>query len=62
MNGFEEKVREIKEELAATDKEMMRIIDDLITILVKKGHIRMSDFSEEAQKKLMKRSSLRESI
>ena len=49
-------------DLVAMDKEMIRLLDDLIHILIRKGYIKITDFSEEGQTKLLKRSGLRESI
>ncbi len=46
-------------ELAASDLEFVRVIDDLLEVLTAKGIINFTDLPEEAQAKFLKRSKLR---
>ena len=46
-------------ELAASDLEFGRVIDDLLEVLTAKGIINFTDLPEEAQAKFLKRSKLR---
>lgn len=48
-----------KAELAATDKEMARIAEDLINILTQKGVINMADLPAPVASKLSDRAALR---
>lgn len=48
-----------KAELAATDKEMARIAEDLINILTSKGIINMADLPAPVASKLSDRAALR---
>ncbi|AGA31829.1 Tryptophan synthase subunit beta like protein [Thioalkalivibrio nitratireducens DSM 14787] len=47
-------------ELAASDLETIRVLEDLIEILTRRGLISFTDFPEAAQRKLLARKSLRE--
>ena len=48
--------------LAASDREMARIVEDLIDVLIAKKVINFTDFPAEAQKKLLRRSNLRRNL
>lgn len=54
--------KEIKEELAKTDIPTIRVLEDLINILVKKGTIKLSCFSDDIREKLEYRNKLRNMI
>ena len=45
--------------LAATDKDMARVIEDLVDVLIGKGAISMADLPQDAQDKLAYRKTLR---
>lgn len=47
-------------ELAASDLDTIRVLEDLIEILTQRGLISFTDFPEPAQRKLLARKSLRE--
>lgn len=49
-------------ELAASDREMARIVEDLIDVLIAKNLINFTDFPVEAQKKMLRRHSLRRGL
>ena len=46
-------------ELAASDWEFVRVIDDLLEVLMAKGLINFTDLPIEAQQKFLQRSKLR---
>jgi hypothetical protein len=48
--------------LAASDAELMAILEDLINVLIDKNVILLSDFPDAAQRKLMNRGNVREKI
>ena len=48
--------------LAASDREMARIVEDLIDVLIAKNLINFTDFPAEAQKKMLRRHSLRRGL
>ena len=62
MTGPEEKKKQTLEEIIELDKDMHRILEDLLNVFLKKGMIKMSDFSEEAQIKINKRLALRKNL
>ncbi len=45
--------------LAESDRQLSRVIEDLITLLVEQNVIRLTDLPPEAQKKLVLRKNLR---
>jgi hypothetical protein len=53
------KLQEVRRKLEDSDPMMARILEDLISILVAKNIISYSDLSEQAQRKLLQRKSLR---
>ena len=46
-------------QLAASDLEFVRVIDDLLDVLIDKGVINFTDLPSEAQTKFLRRSELR---
>lgn len=48
--------------LQETDESMVRISEDLVSVLVRKKLIKFTDLPESAQKKLMNRSQLRNQL
>lgn len=52
----------IIEQLSNTDKNIIRVLEDLITILIQKGSITLSDFPQKVQDKLLERKALRDQI
>ncbi len=53
---------ETRDELGASDREMARIVEDLIEVLITKNMLNFTDFPPEAQKKLLRRHSLRQNL
>lgn len=58
----DDRIRDISEQLSNTDKNIIRVIEDLITILIQKGVISLSDFPQIVQDKLTARKALRDEI
>ncbi len=52
----------IHQELAQSDLEMIRVLEDLITTLIDKRVLMMTDLPKAAQSKLAKRYSLRSKL
>ena len=50
---------EVKKSFQDADIAFIRVLEDLIDILVNKGHLQINDFPEAARKKLMDRQGLR---
>lgn len=48
--------------LDATDQKMIRVIEDLITVLIQKGIISLSDFTQQVQDRLLERQAAREDL
>ena len=48
--------------LAESDHALVRVVDDLVNVLIEKNLMRFTDLPEAAQKKLMARQSLRQSL
>lgn len=46
---------------AESDREVVRVLDDLVNVLIEKNLIRFTDLPPAAQRKLMERRGLRES-
>lgn len=51
-----------REALAASDREMARVVEDLIALLIAKNIVNFTDFPPEAQKKMLRRRSLRQNL
>jgi len=58
----DDRVEGIVEQLSNTDKNIIRVLEDLITILIQKGNISLSDFPQKVQDKLLERKALRDQI
>lgn len=48
--------------LEESDQALIRVVDDLVNVLVEHNLMRFTDLPEAAQKKLLERRSLRESL
>lgn len=48
--------------LAESDRDLSRVLEDLITLLAEQNVIRLTDLPPEAQRKLLMRRSLREHL
>jgi hypothetical protein len=57
--GRHVRLADIREELEATDLELIRVIEDLITVLIDNGIHKLTDLPTAAQKKLTQRGKLR---
>lgn len=62
VGGSDGKEAEIQQELAASDLEMIRVLEDLITVLIDKRVLMMTDLPNAAQRKLSKRYGLRSKL
>ena len=58
----DDRVEEITEQLSNTDRGIIRVIEDLITVLVQKGIISIGDFSPQVREKILERKTLRDEI
>ena len=58
----DDRVDGIVEQLSKTDKGIIRVIEDLITILIQKGGVSLADFSPQVRDKIAARKSLRDEI
>ena len=54
--------QDARDTLAVSDREMARIVEDLIDVLIAKNIINFTDFPPEAQKKMLRRRSLRRNL
>jgi hypothetical protein len=54
--------QEPQDALAASDREMARIVEDLIELLIAKNLVNFTDFPPDAQKKMLRRRSLRRNL
>jgi hypothetical protein len=57
--GAHIRLPDIRDELEATDLELIRVIEDLITVLIDNGILKPTDLPLDAQKKLTQRGKLR---
>lgn len=53
---------DVNSALTESDQALIRVVDDLVNVLVEKNLMRFTDLPEAAQKKLLERKSLRESL
>ncbi len=53
---------EVAHALSESDQALIRVVDDLVNVLVEHNLMRFTDLPEAAQKKLLERRSLRESL
>ena len=60
--GYEKKADSNIGDLVATDFRVVRILEDLIDLLVRKNIIMFTELPEEAQKKLKERQQIRQKI
>ena len=60
--GTHVSVAEIRSELESSDLELIRVLEDLITVLINNGIIRLTDLPLGAQKKLSLRGELRSQL
>ena len=58
----DDRVDGIVDQLSKTDKGIIRVIEDLITILIQKGGISLADFSPQVRDKILARKALRDEI
>ena len=57
---FRQRLGAASSSLAASDLEVIRVLDDLINVLINKNLLRFTDLPMAAQRKLMARRGLRE--
>lgn len=57
--GAEDARSEIEEHLAASDLDLIRVIEDVIYVLIEKRIIMLTDLPKAAQEKLSRRRNLR---
>ena len=60
--GYGENDSSVFQILAAMDAGVVRVLEDLVDLLVRKNIIMFTEFPEEAQKKLSIRRQIRENI
>lgn len=48
--------------LAATDSDLLRVLEDLINVLIDRNLILLTDFPEAARQKLLNRKAIRERL
>lgn len=53
---------EVANALEESDQALIRVVDDLVNVLVEKNLMRFTDLPDAAQKKLLERRSLRQSL
>ncbi len=53
---------ELANALEESDQALIRVVDDLVNVLVEHNLMRFTDLPEAAQKKLLERRSLRQSL
>jgi hypothetical protein len=53
---------EVASALSESDQALIRVVDDLVNVLVEKNLMRFTDLPDAAQKKLLERRSLRQSL
>ena len=58
----DDRVSGIISQLSDTDKGIIRVIEDLIAILIQKGSISLTDFSQPVQDKIAARKALRNQL
>lgn len=58
----DDRVDGVVDQLSKTDKGIIRVIEDLITILVQKGNVSLADFSPQVREKILVRKALRDQI
>lgn len=53
---------EVASALSESDQALIRVVDDLVNVLVEKNLMHFTDLPDAAQKKLLERQSLRQSL
>jgi hypothetical protein len=61
LKDLESRLGLSRSRLQESDLEVIRVLDDLITVLIDKNIVRFTDLPEPAQRKLIERRGLRES-
>jgi hypothetical protein len=59
---FNKEVNKIKEELDEADRELIRVVDDVVETLIKLNIVKEEDLPENAVKKLNSRRDLRKKL
>jgi hypothetical protein len=57
--GSHVRLADIRSELEASDLQLIRVVEDLITVLIDNGILKLTDLPVAAQKKLAQRGKLR---
>lgn len=52
----------MREYLQTSDSDLLRIVEDLISVLIDNNVILLTDFPEHAQQKLMRRQNIRDKL
>lgn len=52
----------LRSHLAASDADLLRVVEDLINVLIEKNLVLMIDFPEAARQKLMHRAAIRKKL
>lgn len=60
--SFMARVEQVQQALVESDSEFVRVIEDLVTVLVEQNQIRFTDLPEVAQRKMLDRQQLRQSM
>lgn len=60
--GSHVRLADIRYDLEASDLELIRVLEDLITVLVSNGIVKLTDLPMAAQKKLCQRGELRDQL
>lgn len=58
----EDRADQLQKEMYSSDRDMARIGEDMLSILIKKGIISLDDFSDAAKSKLTRRAGIREQL
>lgn len=58
----DDRIGGVMDQLSSTDKNIIRVLEDLITILIQKDNISLSDFPQKVQDKFLERKALRDQI
>ena len=58
----DDEVENSLKQLKQSDLDMIRVLEDLITVLIRKGVVRITDLPEAAQSKLVGRSKARDAL
>lgn len=61
IDAFEQRLESTKSRLEESDRDVVRVLDDLVGLLIDKNLIRFTDLPTAAQRKLLERRGLRES-